>query len=160
MAVDWAAFGVDLHLEVGTGRGTGAGRRVALERALRDGIRSGRLAPQAKLPSTRSLAAELGLARGTVNAAYDQLIAEGYLQARTGSGTIVADLRAAPPATAPHAVDDDAPTLRPPARDSGCDELPGLRVGAVTATGVGHRTAIYLRVRRSTRSRRTAPGVG
>ncbi len=115
MAVDWAAFGVDLHLEVGTGRGTGAGRRAALERALRDGIRSGRLAPQAKLPSTRSLAAELGLARGTVNAAYDQLIAEGYLQARTGSGTIVADLRAAPPATAPHAVDDDHPRydLRP-----------------------------------------------
>jgi GntR family transcriptional regulator/MocR family aminotransferase len=100
LSVDWTPFGVDLHLEVGTG----SGRRVALERALRDGIRSGRLAPQAKLPSTRALAAELGLARGTVNAAYDQLIAEGYLQARTGSGTIVADLRSAPPTTTPHPV--------------------------------------------------------
>jgi len=70
--------------------GTGSGRRVALERALRDAIRSGRLRPLTRLPSTRSLAVELGLARGTVNAAYDQLIAEGYLAARTGSGTVVA----------------------------------------------------------------------
>jgi GntR family transcriptional regulator / MocR family aminotransferase len=119
VAVDWAAFGVDLHLEVGTGRGTGAGRRVALERALREGIRSGRLAPQAKLPSTRSLAAELGLARGTVNAAYDQLRAEGYLRARTGSGTIVADLRSAPPTATPQPVDDENPRydLRPGSPD-------------------------------------------
>jgi GntR family transcriptional regulator / MocR family aminotransferase len=108
VATDWATFGVDLHLEVGTGRGDG-GRRVSLERALRDGIRSGRLAPQTRLPSTRSLAGELGLARGTVNAAYDQLIAEGYLQARTGSGTIVAGLPPALPATAHAAIADDRP---------------------------------------------------
>src|SRR5690606_33476 len=37
------------------------------------------------------LAAELGLARGTVTAAYDQLVAEGYLTARVGSGTSVTD---------------------------------------------------------------------
>ncbi len=119
LAIDWAAFGVDLHLEVDSGRGTGAGRRVALERALRDGVRSGRLAPGAKLPSSRSLAAELGLARGTVNAAYDQLIVEGYLQARTGSGTIVADVRSAPPAAARQAVDDARPRydLRPGSPD-------------------------------------------
>src|SRR5215468_5095207 len=86
VSVDWTTFGVDLHLEMGTG----SGRRVALERALRDAIRAGRLRPLTRLPSTRSLAAELGLARGTVNAAYDQLIAEGYLAARTGSGTVVA----------------------------------------------------------------------
>ena len=111
MAVDWAAFGVDLHLEVGSG----AGRRVALERALRDGIRAGRLAPQAKLPSTRSLAKELGLARGTVNAAYDQLIAEGYLQARTGSGTVVAGRRSAAATSTAHPVADERPRfdLRP-----------------------------------------------
>jgi GntR family transcriptional regulator / MocR family aminotransferase len=57
----------------------------------------------------------LGLARGTVNAAYEQLIVEGYLQARTGSGTIVADLRSAPPTTTPHPVGGAHPRydLRP-----------------------------------------------
>jgi GntR family transcriptional regulator/MocR family aminotransferase len=86
--IDWSTFGVDLHLEVGSA----AGRRVGLERALREAIRSGRLAPGSRLPSTRALAAELNLARGTVAGAYDQLIAEGFLSARTGSGTTVVDL--------------------------------------------------------------------
>ncbi len=84
----WTTSGVDLHLDL-TEPG---GRRAALERALRDAIRSGRLAPGARLPSTRALALELGTARGTVTAAYDQLIAEGYLVGRRGSGTTVADL--------------------------------------------------------------------
>ena len=66
--------------------------RAGLERALRDAIRAGRLAPETRLPSTRALAAELGLSRGTVSAAYDQLVAEGYLTAATGSGTVVAAL--------------------------------------------------------------------
>ena len=74
----WTTSGVDLHLDL-TEPG---GRRAALERALRDAIRSGRLAPGARLPSTRALALELGTARGTVSAAYDQLIAEGYLVGR------------------------------------------------------------------------------
>jgi GntR family transcriptional regulator/MocR family aminotransferase len=86
VTIDWATFGVDLHLEVNLARG----RRAGLERALRDAIRAGRLAPHTRLPSSRALAAELGLARNTVAAAYDQLIAEGFLGARTGSGTVVA----------------------------------------------------------------------
>ncbi|NUR70620.1 MAG: PLP-dependent aminotransferase family protein [Hamadaea sp.] len=90
MAIDWANFGVDLHLELAAS----AGRRTALEEALREAIRSGRLAPETRLPATRTLAAELGLARGTVSAAYDQLIAEGYLTARQGSFTTVASLAA------------------------------------------------------------------
>jgi GntR family transcriptional regulator/MocR family aminotransferase len=84
--IDWSTSGVDLHLDLDSR----SGRRVALERALRDAIRSGRLAPRARLPSTRVLATELHVARGTVKAAYDQLVAEGYLSARTGSGTVVA----------------------------------------------------------------------
>jgi GntR family transcriptional regulator/MocR family aminotransferase len=79
---------VDLHLDVTAS----SGRRAAIERALRDAIRSGRLAAGARLPSTRALAAELGTSRGTVTAAYDQLTAEGYLLARHGSGTTVAEL--------------------------------------------------------------------
>lgn len=81
-----AGAGVDLHLELATGEG----RRDGLERALRSAIRSGRLAAGSRLPATRVLAAELGLSRGTVSAAYDQLVAEGYLLARHGSGTTVA----------------------------------------------------------------------
>jgi GntR family transcriptional regulator/MocR family aminotransferase len=88
---DWATFGGDLHLDLG-----GGSRRAGLERALRDAIRAGRLPPATRLPSTRALAAELGLARNTVSAAYDQLVAEGYLAARHGSGTVVAGLPRAP----------------------------------------------------------------
>ncbi|WP_117209763.1 GntR family transcriptional regulator [Allorhizocola rhizosphaerae] len=68
---------------------TAAGPRW-LERALREAIRSGHLPAGIRLPSSRDLAVQLGLARGTVTAAYDQLIAEGYLTARRGSGTRVA----------------------------------------------------------------------
>ncbi|MFI6336204.1 PLP-dependent aminotransferase family protein [Streptomyces sp. NPDC050535] len=86
----WSGFGVDLHLEPDVA----AGRRSGLERALRDAVRDGRLAPGTRLPATRRLAAELGVSRGTAKAAYDQLIAEGYLTARQGSGTDVAALPA------------------------------------------------------------------
>ncbi|MFI6933552.1 PLP-dependent aminotransferase family protein [Streptomyces sp. NPDC050287] len=80
--------GVDLHIEADPGEG----RRAGLERALRDAVRDGRLAPGARLPATRRLAEELGVSRGTVKAAYDQLVAEGYLTARQGAGTRVAPL--------------------------------------------------------------------
>ncbi|MFI0896040.1 PLP-dependent aminotransferase family protein [Streptomyces sp. NPDC020983] len=84
------AAGVDLHLDLGAGEGAAYGRRAALEKALREAVRAGRLAPGSRLPSSRRLAAETGLSRGTVKAAYDQLTAEGYLTARQGSGTVVA----------------------------------------------------------------------
>src|SRR6185437_908829 len=53
-------------------------------------VRSGRLAPGTRLPSTRDLAAQLGLSRGTVTQAYEQLEVEGWLTGRSGSGTRVA----------------------------------------------------------------------
>ncbi len=65
-------------------------RGRAIESALRDAIRDGRLQPEARLPSSRDLAGQLGVARGTITAAYAQLVAEGYLLARHGSGTTVA----------------------------------------------------------------------
>jgi GntR family transcriptional regulator/MocR family aminotransferase len=66
---------------------------VPLYRQLYDSIRheilSGHLPPGARLPSTRMLAADLGVSRTTILSAFDQLIAEGYVQGRTGSGTRV-----------------------------------------------------------------------
>ncbi|WP_329116942.1 PLP-dependent aminotransferase family protein [Streptomyces sp. NBC_01353] len=90
MANEWATFGADLHLEL---RGTGL--RTGLMDALREAVRSGRLAAGVRLPSSRSLAADLGVARNTVADAYAELVAEGWLTARQGSGTRVAQ-RAVP----------------------------------------------------------------
>jgi len=59
-------------------------------RALCQAILSGTLGAQARLPPSRALAAELGVSRNTVVLAYEQLLAEGYVQARVGSGTYVA----------------------------------------------------------------------
>src|SRR5262245_25431802 len=62
-----------------------------LYRALRSQILEGKLSPGARVPATRVLATELGLSRNVVMLAYEQLLAEGYLVARTGAGTFVAD---------------------------------------------------------------------
>jgi GntR family transcriptional regulator/MocR family aminotransferase len=87
----------------GGGRPTAPGGvRAALIRALRDAVRGGRLAPGTRLPPSRTLAADLGLARNTVAAAYAELVAEGWLTARQGSGTRVAE-RVAPPSAGPPA---------------------------------------------------------
>ncbi|WP_442810867.1 GntR family transcriptional regulator, partial [Streptomyces sp. Wh19] len=67
-----------------------AGLRAGLMDALREAVRTGRLPPGTRLPSSRSLAADLGIARNTVAYAYAELVAEGWLTARQGSGTRVA----------------------------------------------------------------------
>jgi GntR family transcriptional regulator/MocR family aminotransferase len=56
---------------------------------LRGAITSGLLKPGDRIPSARALTKELGLARGTIEAAYSLLAAEGYIQARGQAGTIV-----------------------------------------------------------------------
>jgi GntR family transcriptional regulator / MocR family aminotransferase len=89
----WASS-LDLHLELPAG----GGRRAALERALRAAIRDGRLPPGERIPSTRALAHDLGLARNTVAEAYAQLTAEGYLRTSQGAPTRVAAGGDAPPA--------------------------------------------------------------
>jgi GntR family transcriptional regulator/MocR family aminotransferase len=83
---------VDLHLDR-----TGPRVRASLEGQLREAVRSGRLPAGLRLPSSRSLAADLGVARNTVADAYGQLVAEGWLAARQGSVTRVAG---PPPAAA------------------------------------------------------------
>ncbi len=86
--------GLDLHLEL-----SGTRPRAGLEAALRDAVRTGRLAAGTALPASRALARDLGVARNTVAEAYAQLVAEGWLSARHGSGTWVAE-RAAQAAAA------------------------------------------------------------
>lgn len=63
---------------------------LQLERALREGVRSGSLRAGTPLPSTRALATELGVSRGLVVAAYAQLLAEGYLRPRKNAPPVVA----------------------------------------------------------------------
>jgi GntR family transcriptional regulator/MocR family aminotransferase len=75
-------------LERGKGRGS---LSAQLERELREAIRSGRLRSGTPLPSSRALAAELGISRGLVVAAYAQLGAEGYLQPRRNAPPLVTD---------------------------------------------------------------------
>ena len=89
---------------------------------LADGVRAaamrGALRPGDRLPSTRALAAELGVSRTVTAAAYDQLLAEGWVRGRTGAGTFVT---AAPsdgaraPVARPAPAGDDRPR---PARGS------------------------------------------
>ncbi|MGI5374594.1 PLP-dependent aminotransferase family protein [Streptomyces sp. CA-251387] len=99
MAKSWVnsaeRIGADLYLDLSETSGSSeasapGGRRAALTRALREAVRSGRLAPGTRLPPYRSLAADLGVARNTVADAYAELVAEGWLTARQGSGTRVA----------------------------------------------------------------------
>jgi GntR family transcriptional regulator/MocR family aminotransferase len=68
----------------------------------RGAIDSGSLKPGARIPSARALTRELGLARGTIEAAYSLLAAEGYIQARGQAGTIVTpDLKPRMPVARP-----------------------------------------------------------
>ncbi|WP_354641764.1 PLP-dependent aminotransferase family protein [Kitasatospora camelliae] len=87
----WATSGGDLHLDLSAGRARGLGLRASLEDAIRSAVRESRLAAGTRLPSSRALAADLGIARNTVAEAYAQLSAEGWLASRQGSGTVVAE---------------------------------------------------------------------
>jgi GntR family transcriptional regulator / MocR family aminotransferase len=88
MTKRWSTLlGPDLHVDLDRGD-----LRRSLETVLRDAVRAGRLPAGTRLPSTRTLAADLGVARGTVTHAYEQLVAEGYLTSRQGSGTRAATL--------------------------------------------------------------------
>src|SRR6202020_2466997 len=99
MKKDWATSGLDLRLELGRDQ-VGHGIRAGLESALREAVRTGRLGPGVRLPSSRALAADLGVARNTVAEAYGQLMAEGWLTAVQGSGTRVAGRAGSAPTAA------------------------------------------------------------
>jgi DNA-binding transcriptional regulator YhcF (GntR family) len=63
-------------------------RQIYLQ--LRSAILSGTLRPATKLPSTRELAAQLGVSRSAVVSAFEQLLAEGYASGKKGAGTYIA----------------------------------------------------------------------
>jgi GntR family transcriptional regulator/MocR family aminotransferase len=90
-----SATGLDVHLVLDPRRKTDS-----LEAALRELIRDGRLAAGTRMPATRGLAADLGIARNSVAEVYGRLIGEGWLEARTGAGTWVAAGPVAVPAAA------------------------------------------------------------
>jgi GntR family transcriptional regulator/MocR family aminotransferase len=108
-------------------------RATAVYRALLDAVRSGRLEPGERLPPTRTLAADLAVSRTTVATAYDRLVAEGFLTARVGSGTFVAD--AARPVRAPRRGTDLTP--RP-----GKDHEPHLTSGSSPKPAYDFRVGI------------------
>ena len=76
-------------------RGAGASLATQIAGQARDAVTSGMLVAGERLPSTRELAATLGVSRTVVTTAYAQLFAEGWLEGRHGAGTFVADV--APP---------------------------------------------------------------
>ncbi|HTK67718.1 MAG TPA: PLP-dependent aminotransferase family protein [Pseudonocardia sp.] len=116
MPESWAnSLGTDLYLEL-----NGSGLRAGLMDALRQAVRTGRLVSGTRLPSSRSLAADLGIARNTVAGAYSELVAEGWLTSRQGSGTRVAD-RAEPRTAAPA-----PPRTRPTTRRPTYSLMPGM----------------------------------
>ena len=109
MSIQWAGLGPEVLLELDRERVEPL--RAQLERGLRDAIRSGRLQPGERLPSSRGLARELGVSRGLVLECYTQLQAEGYLTSRSGSATRVASGAEAPPRPPPRAAAPARPAI-------------------------------------------------
>jgi GntR family transcriptional regulator / MocR family aminotransferase len=95
VSVEWTGLGPELLLRLDRKRVEPL--HSQLERELREAIRTGRLRAGERLPSSRALAAELGLSRGLVLDCYRQLQAEGYLTTRAGSATRVAAGAQMPP---------------------------------------------------------------
>lgn len=119
---------------------TATSRYQQLYENLRNAVLTGRLAPGARLPATRVLAAELGVARNTVVTAFEQLVAEGYLESRPGDGTYVSralpDERLTVKPAGRRASRLAAPTLPPLSRQS--QALSAARLGSWGEDGPPH----------------------
>ena len=99
---------------------------VQIAAALRAQVAAGVLLPGERVPSTRHLASQLGISRGSVVTAYDQLTAEGYLTAEVGSGTVINPLL--PHARAPRPEPAPTPAAEP--------ELVSLTPGLPDTAGI------------------------
>ncbi|GAA4555048.1 GntR family transcriptional regulator [Pseudonocardia xishanensis] len=91
----------------------------ALYEQLRSSILSGQLAAGTRLPPSRILAADTGMSRNTVLAAFEQLQAEGYVTGRQGSGTYVAQV------LPERLLGDPATSVRPSPSSSATARVPG-----------------------------------
>jgi len=89
-----------------------------LYQQIREHVLTGKLPADSRLPSVRELAAELATSRNTVEGAYQELLAEGYIYSRERSGYFVSalDQEAAPSSRTPH----PCPSGRPPEPAAGC----------------------------------------
>lgn len=100
------------EIQIATGAShDGAPLHTRIYRQLREHILSGALRPGARIPSGRTLAADLGVSRNTVESALDQLVAEGFVVRRVGAGTEVA---ASLSEVAPFPIPRPQPSGRPP----------------------------------------------
>src|SRR3954447_25370848 len=114
---------MDPHVRLDRARG-----RLAAQLAdgLRDAVRAGRLAPGDRLPSSRDLAGDLGVSRGVVVTAYEQLVAEGFLVSRQGDGTRVAPFPAVRAAPEPHSEAHRRAVRVAAGTDAGPADPPGI----------------------------------
>ena len=87
-ALSFDPAGIQLDAKRGLSRG--------LYQALRARVLDGRLASGTRMPASRDLARALAISRNTVMRAYDQLLAEGFIEGRVGDGTYVAVIQTAP----------------------------------------------------------------
>src|SRR5690606_10903013 len=114
---------------------------LQLYRRYREAIATGKLLPGDRVPSVRSLASELNLARGTVETAYQILTSEGYLVARGVAGTVVSPRLANLPEpgtarTAGRSVHESPPLAGGFQRGAAVPAGPA-RVGCVSTQGLG-----------------------
>lgn len=97
-------------------------------RIVRTAILEQRLLPGARLPSSRDLSADLGVSRNTVIAAIGELLAEGYLVARRGSGTYIAEML-------PDATQGPANAVRTPAAGAAARSLSSRGIALTRESG-------------------------
>ncbi|MCO6419090.1 PLP-dependent aminotransferase family protein [Siccirubricoccus sp. KC 17139] len=124
-----------LLIALDRGSGVPALRQVYL--GIRQAVLEGRLPPGARLPASRALAAQLGLARNTVVAAYDQLLAEGIIEGKVGAGSFVSrDLPKEPePAPAPGPASPAAPAALPDTLPPAARRFAAALAAPLAATG-------------------------
>jgi GntR family transcriptional regulator/MocR family aminotransferase len=120
-------------------RAEGASLQTWLYQSLREAILSGRLPAGSKLPGSRALASHYAIARGTVQAAYQQLLSEAYVDARVGSATRVCNVLPQAPLHAGYVQRKVVPSVPAP---RSAPETPWItRLGAITPVFRRHTVA-------------------